>query len=442
MANWKEIAFKTDVNALGLQTSDSPTEGQVAIGHSTAGELQYSDLGSNKLLVGDSSDNAQIVGTTGDVTISSNNGSNATFTIGATKVTTGMIANDSVTYGKFEQGTAGSLATFGTSSSSTNADVDLRELTAGANGQVLKTIIANGKTYTAWGDPSSTSTVDVADGGNQTQPLPVNFSASADGTEAAIYGDEGRFTYDQDAEGGTLAVPVVTATTFNGTFNGNASTSSAVTTAVTANASASIAMLDSAGGSAQVVKSHAGITFDATDSGGKLTVANLEVTGTTTTVNSEDLVIQDNTITLAVPATAASGTIALGSASGLIISTNGLGGDGDDDSSDVSWNPRFMWHNSGTTVDGASGITTDAGTGIPASTTLGWTIAGRGAGVSGKSTAVSTSYNLAPMVMFGGGYAGSGGASGIPTEDIGIGAQYLTNEGNNGTASRLFIQVK
>lgn len=440
MANWKEIAFKSDVNAVGLQTADSPAEGQVAIGSSTAGELAYSDIGSNKLIVGDSSNNAQIVGTDGDVTITGNDGTNATFTIGPDKVTTGMIADDNVTYGKFEQGTAGSLATFGTSSSATGTDVDLRELVAGDNGQVLKTIIAGGKTYAAWGDPSSTSTVDVADGSSQGAALPVNFSASSDGTEAAIYGDAGVFTYDQDLNGGTLAVPAVTATTFTGALSGNASTSSAVSTAVGTGAGSSIAMLDSAGGSTQVVKSHAGITFDASGAG-KLTVANLEVTGTTTTVNSEDLVIQDNTVTLAVPANADDGTIALGSASGIIISTNGLGGAGDDTSADVSWNPRFMWHNSGTTIDGAGGITTDAATGIPASTTLGWTIAGRGAGDSGLSTTVSTSYNLAPMVMFGSEYVGSGGNDSNPTDDIGIGAQYLTNEGTNGADSRLFIQV-
>ena len=102
-----------------------------------------------------------------------------------------------------------------------------------------------------------------------------------------------------------------------------------------------------------------------------------------------------------------------------------------------------MWHNTGSSIDSASGTSTDATTGIPASTTLGWTISGRGAGAAGVSAAVSTSYNLAPMIMFGStenDYPGKGSGA-YDALDVGIGAQFLTHDGTNGIKSRLFIQV-
>tara|TARA_R110001592_G_scaffold125782_4_gene336063 strand:- start:7647 stop:8972 length:1326 start_codon:yes stop_codon:yes gene_type:complete len=440
MANWKEIAFKTDVNSVGLQAG-VPAVGQIALGGD--GILSYQDVPEGKIIVGDSSSDAKIVSVAGDVTITGNDGTDATFTLAEDAVTTSKITDNNVTLAKIQDSAGGSLLVHHHTTATSTApgsDYSPVALAPGGNGQVLKTTVSGANTYLNWGDPSSTSSVDVTNGATLTgDPIPVNFSSTI-GDDATIYGDPA-FTYDSDDGDGRLAVPAITST-FTGDLAGNASSASAVSTDVNSSASSSIAILDSAGGSAQAVKSHAGLTFDGSGSG-VLTVANLNVTGTTTTVNSEDLVIQDNTVTLAVPAVATDGTIATGSGSGIIISTNGLGGDGDDDTADVTYNPRFMWHNTGSSIDSASGTSTDATTGIPASTTLGWTISGRGAGAAGVSAAVSTSYNLAPMIMFGStenDYPGKGSGA-YDALDVGIGAQFLTHDGTNGIKSRLFIQV-
>ena len=435
--------FKEDLNPVATQ-ADQATEGQIGIGDSDAnGTVAWQDVPHHSIIVGDSSNDAQIVGTTGDVTIASNGGSAASMTIGENKVVTLKIADENVTYAKFEHGTAGSLPVFGVPTTNTGTDVVLNELVAGENGDVLKTIIANGKTYLAWEDPGSVSTLAVADGSSQEAALPVCFSATSNGSASAVYGDSTPFTYEADLSNGTLRVPAIISSgdIQAGTFTGVAATATGVLTDVSTDSTLHVALFDNVGNGSnyQSGLTNTGITYNGNTN--TLTVSNLNVSGTTTTVNTEDLIIQDNTITLSVPQTSTNGSIVNGNQSGVVICTNANGGDDDDTSSDVTWNPRIMWNNSGSVIDGATGISTDAN-GVPSTTTLGWSMAGRGAGGAGVSTAVSTQYNIAPTVVFGNTYVGSGGSStASPIDDIGIGAQYLTNEGANGVKSRLFIQV-
>ena len=440
MANWKEIAFKSDLTTAATQATEV-VEGQIGIGSSTTGEVTWQDMNDNTIIAGDNGD-AKVLTVSGDIALDSSGGSSAIMTISDDKVVTAKIKDDNVTLAKIQDSAGGSLlvhhhATPGSTAPGT--DYSPSALAAGSNGQVLKTVVSGSNKYLAWGDPSSTSSVDVTDGSSQTAALPVNF-ASAVGDDATIYGDASVFTYDQNLNGGTLAVPAVTSTTFTGALTGKASQSATSTVVATTNTTCSVALFEATDGEL-TAHTDPGITYDATNN--KLTVGNLDVTGTTTTLNSEDLVIQDNTITLSVPSTASNGTIATGANSGVVICTNGLSGDGDDTSTDVTFNPRFMWNNTATTIDGATGISQLAA--LPASTTLGWSLAGRGGDGTDDTASdlASNSYNIAPMMIFGAEQtnypgAGSGTYDGL---DIGIGAQFLSNAGTNGADSRLFIQV-
>jgi hypothetical protein len=444
MANWKEIAFKSDLTTAALQ-SNEPTEGQIGIGSgTTAGEVVWQDMADNTVVVGDGGD-AKVLTVSGDIALDSSGGSNAVMTIVDDKVVTTKIKDDNVTLAKIEDSAGGTLLVHHHATPASTVpgdDYSPSALAAGTNGQVLKTVVAGDNKYLQWGDPSSTSSVDVTDGSSQTDALPVNY-ASAVGDDATIYGDAGQFTYDQNLNGGTLAVPSIAATTVVATnFTGTASLSAASSVTATTNSTCSVALFTSTSGDL-TAHTDPGITYNATDN--LLTVSNLAVTGTTTTLNTQDLVIQDNTITLSVPSTAANGTIATGANSGIVVCTNGGGGDGDDTSGDVTWNPRIMWKNTATTIDGATGISNVGST--PVSTTLGWFMAGRGGDGTDDtvSDAYSKGYNIAPMVIFGGAqanYPGEGSGS-YNTLDVGIGAQFLTNSGSsdNGAASRLFIQV-
>ena len=473
MANWKEIAFKGDLNPIASQAEDA-NEGEIAIGNSDDnGTVEFVPVNNLNIVVGDSSNHATVVGTAGDVTITGNDGTNATLEIGANKVvtaklpdatggTSGSGGTDGVTLAKMQNQDGATLlvyqdATPGNTLTSTHYPP--LALAGGSHNQILTTKVAGSNKYLSWEAGSSATSLTISDGTGQSDELPILFGAAV-GSAQTVYADETtgpdgtantRFTYD--AVDNKLRVVNIDATTVTASntlgFVGNATSAEGVKVNASADAASFIGIFNDAGsGSAQTANTHSGITYDATFSSnaGKLTVANLEVTGTSTKVNSEDLIIQDNTITVAVP-NGGSGTVALGAKSGLIVSTNAGGGDGaDDEAQDVLYNPRFVWNNTSTTIDGSSGTALNAGSaGGAAATTLGWAIAGAGkANTTDTTTTIaSTLYNIAPMIVFGGeqtSYPGDGSGT-HNTLDVGIGAQFLTYDGTNGADSRLFIQV-
>jgi hypothetical protein len=332
-------------------------------------------------------------------------------------------------------------------------------LAGGSHNEILTTKVAGSNKYLSWEAGSSATSLTISDGTGQSDELPILFGAAV-GSAQTVYADETtgpdgsvntRFTYEADAD--KLRVVNIDATTVTATntigFVGNATSADAVKVNASADAASYVGLFNDAGtGTVQTANTHTGLAYNASygTGAGKLTVANLEVTGTTTHVNSEDLLVQDNTITVAVPS-GGSGTVALGAKSGLIVSTNGSGGDGSDsDTTDVLYNPRFIWNPTSTTLDGASGTALNAGTaGGAAATTLGWAIAGAGKSASGSlvTTVASTLYNIAPMIVFGSSqtsYPGDGSGT-HNALDVGIGAQFLTYAGSSGADSRLFIQV-
>lgn len=448
MANWKEVAFKDDLTVLAAQSANA-TEGDIAIGSSTtAGEVVWTPMADHTILAGDNSD-AKVVAVGGDLDLDSSDGLEAKFTLKNGAVDTLALADGTITIDKISD-----ISVSGTLHDVLDAGAILywdengnpKALPGPTSasqrlGSVSATPTVGGTEYVPqWESITATATIDVSEANDGAKP--VVYASDIDGS-ATLHGDLSPSGTDEDftyaADTGTLNVHNLTV---KDQINGTIATAQNDIVVAGTNATSSIAMYDAATGTMQA-KTHAGLTYDASGDG-LLTVANLNVSGTTTTVNTDDLIVQDNTITLAVPSNASTGTVALGAKSGIVISTNGLGGDGDDTSTDVTFNPRFIWNATSTTIDGSEGTAINAGTaGGPAATTLGWAIAGAGKAnpSDSTSTAASTLYNLAPMVVFGDTYVGSGGASAAPIDDIGIGAQYLTNQGTNGADSRLFIQV-
>ena len=451
MANWKEVAFKDDLTVLAAQ-SDNATSGDIAIGSSTtAGEVVWTAMANNTILAGDNGD-AKVVAVGGDLDLDSSDGTTAEFTLKNGVVDTLALADGTITIDKISD-----ISVSGTLHNGLDAGAILywdengepKALAGPANatsrlGSVAATPTAGGAAeyVPQWEPITATATIAVTEANEGAKPVVY---ASGIAGDATVHGDLSPSSADEDftyaADTGTLNVHNLTV---KDQINGTIATAQNDIVVVGTNGTSSIAMYDAATGTMQA-KTHAGLTYDASGAG-LLTVANLQVSGTTTTVNTDDLIVQDNTITLAVPSDVTTGSVALGAKSGIVISTNALGGDGDDDSTDVTFNPRFIWNATSTTIDGSGGTTINEGTsGGPAATTLGWAIAGAGKAnpSDSTSTAASTLYNLAPMVVFGGtqtNYPGAGSGT-YDSLDIGIGAQFLSNAGSNGVDSRLFIQV-
>ena len=172
-----------------------------------------------------------------------------------------------------------------------------------------------------WEPITATATIAVTEANEGAKPVVY---ASGIAGDATVHGDLSPSSADEDftyaADTGTLNVHNLTV---KDQINGTIATAQNDIVVVGTNGTSSIAMYDAATGTMQA-KTHAGLTYDASGAG-LLTVANLQVSGTTTTVNTDDLIVQDNTITLAVPSDVTTGSVALGAKSGIVISTNALG---------------------------------------------------------------------------------------------------------------------
>lgn len=334
MASWRKIFTSNDIIPVangGTGVGTQTVGGVVTDGDSIDGVEQTS----GEILIGQSSSQVPVAYVlSGDVTMT-NTGN---VTISNNAVETGMIQANAVTLAELAHATKGDIITF-------NSSGEPVYLNAGSDGQVLK---ANSSATNGYGiewDTAGTATnLNVVDGDTQTNPLPVTF-ASQIGT-ATVYVDDDEFTFDPTAtfadEGttqmnggptqylenetdGAGRAALFSKNGFKGDLAGVASGSKesrigemsgvyslvGVATGVSPD---NYAQLHRAGESDTILQ------WDTT--AGKLTVGgDLEVTGTTTTVDSTVVEIADASLKLAAGATDSSNA----QASAAAVAAGGVG---------------------------------------------------------------------------------------------------------------------
>ncbi len=402
---WKKVFTSADTIPIanGGTNSTNTTNG-VAI--HTGAKYEGLAMASAQILVGSGgTPTAQSVG--GDVTMDAN----GDFTIGATKVTNGMLADNAVNLDEMAHGTAGDILVYGTG----GAPLRLSQ-PGSSNGHVL-TIDdsdpggAGTKLKFAAAPTAANSTIN--DGSSDTTKLPVVF-ASQIGT-ANLRGDSTDFTYEADqafgnATGNDLSTPgtgaVVATRGFVGNLAGIASGGDKVKIST-----------DAAGSDCSILLAPNGTLDDKfatpqADSnlkwnGTTLTVTgNIDVTGnfTQTTVNQSTLEIED-----------ASVLIAGGSVSSSALQSNNASGVG------------LFIHNSD---NAEANLARFVYKGMSDSNSVyGWRIAMES---QNDATAVAPSYGVGVMHVVN----TSTTAAGLAT-DIGIGAMLFSSNATGG----LFIQV-
>lgn len=316
MATWRKIFTSNDVIPVangGTGASNQTIGGVVTDGDSIDGVEQTA----GEILIGQGSASVPVAHTlSGDVSMDLS----GEVTIQSLAVETGMIAENAVTLAKLAGSTKGDIITF-------DASGDPVYLSAGADGQVLK---ANSSATNGYGiewDTAGTATnINVVNGDTQTGPLPVTF-ASQIGT-ATVYVDDDEFTFDPTVafshEGttqmnggpddylvnevdGSGRAGLFSKNGFKGDLAGVASGAKEVSVGQMTGVYSLVGISNDTDPDNYIQLQRAALTGNTLQwdqNNGKLTVGgDLEVTGTTTTVNSTTVEIADASLKLASGAT-------------------------------------------------------------------------------------------------------------------------------------------
>lgn len=440
MASWKKIALAEDLMGYADQGGTEIAEGQVVIGSATAGQFSFHDMAANTIIAGNGGD-AKVVTSTGEVTITAVDDTNATFTISDDTITggdpsTNHIKDNTVAYRNVVKAAGGAILvhqdTSTVSNTAQSTDYTASALGIGDAGDVLKVAGAGSNLYLEWGAGASATSVTITDGTSQTDPLPVIYGQGV-GSSQAIYADTVSFTFDEDtAEGGTLAVPHIVATSAVITnVTGTASQATAVlTTAAVASSPYRLAMVPAVGTGSNYQNVYTDDNLTYNPGTNYLYAKNIKISGNSTSIDTATLEVQDKTIVLATSATNTDAADAAGS--GLVIDINSLAQTTDvagSSSGNDAFCPRLFWTNDGT---GAADTSALAGV-VNNKSSIGWRLADVGTlNASDVPTEASQGYNIAPTLIE---------QANIPSsEDIGIGAMWLiANSDDDGPA--LYIQI-
>lgn len=316
MATWRKIFTSNDVIPVangGTNNSSLTIGGVVTDGDSIDGVEQTS----GEILIGQSTTQVPVAHVlSGDVAMNSG----GEVTIQPLAVETGMIAENAVTLAKLAGSTTGDIITF-------DADGNPVYLGVGADGQVLKANSSATNGYgIEWSTAGTATNLNVVNGDAQAGPLPVTF-ASQIGT-ATVYADTDEFTFDptiafvhegttqmnggpddylaNETDGNGRAA-LFSKNGFKGDLAGVASGAKEVSVGEMSGVFSLVGIQTgvSPDNYAQIHRAaESGSTLQWNQNEGKLTVGgDLEVTGTTTTVNSTVVEIADASLKLAAGAT-------------------------------------------------------------------------------------------------------------------------------------------
>lgn len=330
MASWKKVLTEADVQTgtLGTSTSVVPSESSVSnaissatTGFGTGSVTEVDASGSvNGLTLSTSPTNG--ITTTGTVTLGGT----------LTNIANSALTNSSVTIGSTAVDLGASVSTFTGLVSVTSTDFvgDLTGDVAGdLTGQVLTasqtsiTSIANLATVgtIATGTWQGTAVADAYVANN----LTIDGGTIDDSAIGATTPSSGAFT--------TLTASTSITGDLTGDVSGTATNATNVGTASVSTGSYKIALVAGAGGN-EAVKYDTGLSWNAAND--TLTVTNLTVAGTTTTVNSTDLAISDKLITVANGSSDAATASGAGITIDINTPTNAAG--------DL---PRLQWNDGG-----------------------------------------------------------------------------------------------
>lgn len=282
-----QTAAQTNITSVGALNGGSITSGFGAIDNGSSAITTTGAITGGSLTVDDVAVDGKVITMTGS------SGDTATLTAG-TNGTLDIVTTDAVGAAANIQITAdGTAELAGTtvtldSSGGITLDADGGTITFADAGASLGTITSSGYSGTA----AVATTVTITDNENTNENNPIVFVAGAD-TDGGNLGLETDGDAHYNPSTGTI-----TATAFAGNLTGNV-TGSADTVATSASSSSDahfIAMFANASGD-QAPVTDAGLKY--TPSSDTLTVSNLTVSGTTTTVNTSDLEVTDKIIRVA-----------------------------------------------------------------------------------------------------------------------------------------------
>lgn len=383
---WKEVALVEDL--AGFAQTDS-TNNAIPYGDGSGG-FDYTAAPSDAdILVANGSSHPVWVSLSGDATIS-NAGA---ISIANDAVDNAALADNAVDLAEMAHGSQGDVLYYAGSGTPTR-------LGAGTAGQAL--IMNSGATAPEWGTASGAGTITVNES-DTNEAAYLCFTADTAGAGCNVERDN-QLSYNASTN-------ILTSPNFAGELDGNASSATKVktTAAGTSNTYYPVFSDGSASTEEDLISTSdfISLTTNADAASSTITIAgNLTVNGTTTTVSTTNLEIEDRTIRVGINATSP-GT---GAASGVVVDT---GSDTD------THNPRIIW-------------TDNANSGATTATTTGWAISNHGADATGDITANapvadSVLHNIAVMKL------GSTDAQ-VPSLDVGLGAMAWSNEG------KLYIQ--
>lgn len=446
MATWKKVALEADLSAFAQTDA---TNNAIPYGNE-AGDFDYTNIPSDgQILVTVDADGSNPVPTfvtlDGDASID-NSGS---LTIANNAVETGMIADNAVTTGKMAKGAGGGMLVYHDASTVTNTDstqnYDPVVLPAGTNGQVLKTVVAGGVEYLAWGSASfSNLTVGDGDGVDpgDTGPdpdiaakLPVLFSNGLG--DKVVYGDVGSIPMEYIPNEHLLKVGNITVdstvTGVSGVFSSGVDKANSVKVTDSDTGSNYLAFFSAEGNDGyQTPSTQSNLQYNAESE--TLSVKNLVVSGNNTTVNTTTLEVKDKTIVLASSDTDT--TAEQSSGAGIVVDVNNQAGTTNalgDESGNDAFCPRLYWTNDGTGATDTNPAQTSV---VNNTSSIGWRLADVGTLVSDSPTEVSQGHNIAPTLI---------NQTVVPmSQEIGIGSMWLTHNSTTGSGvptGALYIQV-
>ena len=392
---WKEVALVEDLQNF-TSTNQNSNTGSAVVDHGVPygeadGSFSYATASTSAdILVADGSLDPVWVAMAGDVTISTG----GVMTIGDTKVTNGMLADNAVGLDEMAHGTQGDILYYGSSG-------EPFRLPKGTAGQAL--VINSTETAPKWGSASGAGSITVTEHDNSTEIVYPTFTADASGT--AVLERDADLNYNPDTQ-------IFTSANFAGALDGTASKATKVKTTEASNSTTYYPVFSSgtAGTAVDLISSNSFLSIATSTSGfgSTFTVAgNLVVSGTTTTISTANLEVEDKIIKLAINAT----TPGTGENAGICVDTG---------SSTEEHNPRLIWMNNANSA------------GASTNTTTGWAVADHGVlGIGDNSdvpVADSVLHGIAVMKL------GSSDSE-VASLDVGIGAMAWTTDGS------LYIQA-
>ena len=391
--SWKEVALVEDLQNF-TSTDQSSNTGSTVADHGVPygeadGSFSYATASTAAdILVADASLDPVWVALSGDVTIATG----GAVSIANNAVDNAAIADNAVNLDEMAHGVEGDILIYG------DSGVPLR-LAHGSAGQSLIIDSDGNDNRPKWGTASGAGTITVTEHDNSDETVFLTFTATAAGAGCTVERDAD-LSYKPDTQ-------VLTSPKFAGALTGIASQATKVKTTGASNSQTYYPVFSSgsAGEEVDLISSNAFLSI-ATSTGGAsstFTVAgDLVVNGTTTTISTSNLEVEDKVIKLAINAT----TPGTGAESGICVDTG---------SSTDAHNPRLIWSNNAN----SAGATTN--------TTTGWAVADHGTLGEGDFATVP----VADSVLHGIAVMKLGTAdTAISTLDVGIGAMAWTTDGH------------